>query len=107
MRLIVRLIISALVLPVLSFILPSFAMVGFGGALLAAVVITSLGYVVEAIMGKKVSPRRRGIVGFIVAALVIYGAQFFVTAMTVSIIGACIAASFIGIVDTLVPMEFV
>jgi len=39
LRLIVCFIISALVLLVLSFILPGFAVVGFGGALLAAVVI--------------------------------------------------------------------
>jgi len=80
-------------------------MVGFGTALLAAVVITILGYVVEAIIGKEISPQSRGVVGFIVAAIVIYGAQFFVTAMTVSILGAGIAASFIGIVDALVPTE--
>lgn len=105
MRLIVRFIISALVLLVLSFILPGFAVVGFGGALLAAVVIAILGYVVEAIMGKKISPQSRGIVGFIVAAIVIYVAQFFVNAMTVSVLAAALAAIVIGIVDAFVPTE--
>jgi putative membrane protein len=105
LRLIVRFIISALVLLVLSFILPGFAVVGFGGALLAAVVIAILGYIVEAVMGDKVSPQSRGIVGFIVAAIVIYVAQFFVPAMTVSIIGAALAAIVIGIVDAFVPTE--
>jgi putative membrane protein len=105
LRLIVRFIISALVLLVLSFILPGFAVVGFGGALLAAVVIAVLGYIVEAVMGEKVSPQSRGIVGFIVAAIVIYVAQFFVPAMTVSIIGAALAAIVIGIVDAFVPTE--
>jgi putative membrane protein len=105
LRLIVRFIISALVLLVLSFILPGFAVVGFGGALLAAVVIAILGYIVEAVMGDRVSPQSRGIVGFIVAAIVIYVAQFFVPAMTVSIIGAALAAIVIGIVDAFVPTE--
>ena len=105
LRLIVRFIISALVLLVLSFILPGFAVVGFGGALLAAVVIAILGYIVEAVTGDKVSPQSRGIVGFIVAAIVIYVAQFFVPAMTVSIIGAALAAIVIGIVDAFVPTE--
>lgn len=105
MRLIVRFIISALVLLVLSFILPGFAVVGFGGALLAAVVIAILGYVVEAIMGKKISPQSRGIVDFIVAAIVIYVAQFFVNAMTVSVLAAALAAIVIGIVDAFVPTE--
>jgi putative membrane protein len=105
LRLIVRFIVSALVLLVLSFILPGFAVVGFGGALLAAVVIALLGYIVEAVMGERISPQSRGIVGFIVSAIVIYVAQFFVPAMTVSILGAALAAIVIGIVDAFVPTE--
>ncbi len=105
LRLIVRFIVSALVLLVLSFILPGFAVVGFGGALLAALVIAILGYIAEALMGEKVSPQGRGIVGFIVSAIVIYVAQFFVPAMTVSILGAALAAIVIGIVDAFVPTE--
>jgi putative membrane protein len=105
LRLIVRFIVSALVLLVLSFILPGFAVVGFGGALLAAVVIAILGYIVEAVMGERISPQSRGIVGFIVSAIVIYVAQFFVPAMTVSILGAALAAIVIGIVDAFVPTE--
>jgi len=105
LRLIVRFIVSALVLLVLSFILPGFAVVGFGGALLAAVVIALLGYIVEAVMGDRISPQSRGIVGFIVSAIVIYVAQFFVPAMTVSILGAALAAIVIGIVDAFVPTE--
>ena len=105
LRLIVHFIVSALVLLVLSFILPGFAVVGFGGALLAAVVIALLGYIVEAVMGDRISPQSRGIVGFIVSAIVIYVAQFFVPAMTVSILGAALAAIVIGIVDAFVPTE--
>ena len=105
LRLIVRFIVSALVLMVLSFILPGFAVVGFGGALLAAVVIAVLGYIVEAVMGDRISPQSRGIVGFIVSVIVIYVAQFFVPAMTVSLLGAALAAIVIGIVDAFVPTE--
>ncbi len=103
--LIVRFIVSALVLLVLSFILPGFAVVGFGGALLAAVVIAVLGFIVERVMGDKISPQNRGIVGFVVSAIVIYAAQFFVPQMTVSIIGAALAAIVIGIIDAFVPTE--
>ena len=105
LRLIVRFIVSALVLLVLSFILPGFAVVGFGGALLAALVIAVLGYIVEALMGEKISPQNRGVVGFIVSAIVIYVAQFLVPAMTVSVLGAALAAIVIGIVDAFVPTE--
>ncbi len=101
--LIVRFVISAIVLLVVSFILPGFAIAGFGGALLAALVIALLSHFVTAIMGRKISPQRRGIVGFIMAAIIIYVAQFLVAAMTVSIIGAVLAAFIIGIADSFLP----
>ncbi len=103
--LIVRFIVSALVLMVISFVLPGFATMGFGGALLAAIVIAILGFIVESVLGKKVSPQNRGIVGFVTSAIVIYAAQFFVPQMNVSLIGAGLAALLIGIVDAFVPTE--
>lgn len=103
--LVIRFIVSAVVLLVVSFLLPGFAVLGFGGALLAAVVIAILGFIVESVMGKKVSPHNRGVIGFLTAAVVIYVAQFFVPQMTVSIIGAALAAVVIGLVDIFVPTE--
>ena len=70
--LIVRFIVSAIVLMLVSFLLPGFATLGFGAALAAAIVIAILGFIVESVFGKKISPHNRGIVGFVVAALVIY-----------------------------------
>ncbi|SHE31324.1 Uncharacterized membrane protein YvlD, DUF360 family [Caldanaerobius fijiensis DSM 17918] len=103
---IVRFIVSALVLLVISYLLPGFRVAGFWGALIAAVVIAVLGWVVESIFGDKISPQRRGIVGFLVAAVVIYASQFIVPgAISVSIWGALIASLVIGIVDAFVPTE--
>jgi putative membrane protein len=103
--LIVRFIVSAIVLMLVSFLLPGFATLGFGAALVAAVVIALLGFIVESIFGKKISPHNRGVVGFIVAAVVIYLAQFLVPGMSVTIIGAALAALVIGIIDVFVPTE--
>ncbi len=69
--LVVRFIVSAVVLLVVSFLLLGFAVLWFGGALLAAVVIAILGFIVESVMGKKVSPHNRGVIGFFTAAGVI------------------------------------
>ncbi|WP_026485592.1 phage holin family protein [Caldanaerobius polysaccharolyticus] len=103
---IVRFIVSALVLLVISYILPGFKVAGFWGALIAAVVISVLGWVVESIFGDKISPQRRGIVGFIVAAVVIYASQFIVPgSISVSLLGALIASLIIGVVDAFVPTE--
>jgi putative membrane protein len=103
--LIVRFIVSALVLMLVSFLLPGFATLGFGAAIIAAIVIAVLGFIAESIFGKKVSPQNRGIIGFVVSAAVIYLAQFIVPGMEVSIIGAALAALVIGVIDVFVPTE--
>lgn len=103
--LIVRFIVSALVLMLVSFILPGFATLTFGSALIAAVVIAVLGYVVESLFGRRISPQNRGVVGFITAAVVIYLTQFIVPAMQITILGALLAAIIIGVVDLFVPTE--
>lgn len=78
-------------------------MMTFFHALFAAVVIAVLGWVVESLLGKNVSPYGRGVVGFIVSAVTIWIAQFIVPGMEVSVIGALLAAFVIGIIDLFVP----
>lgn len=105
LRLIVRFIVSALVLMFVGFLIPGFGPVTFLNALLAAVVISVLGHIVEALFGKKISPQGRGLVGFLVSALVIYLSQFVVPDLNVTIVGALVAALVIGIIDLFVPTE--
>lgn len=102
-RIIMRFVVSALVLMVVSFLLPGFRAMGFLSALMAAVVIAVLGWVIESLLGRGVSPYGRGIVGFLVSAIVIYAAQFLVPGMAVSVFGALLAAFVIGIIDLFVP----
>ncbi|MFZ5649633.1 MAG: phage holin family protein [Bacillota bacterium] len=102
---IIRFVVSALVLIVVSWLSPGFAVKGgFVGALIAAAVIAVLGYIAEALLGEKISPRNRGLVGFITAAVVIYLAQFIIPGLlTVSFLGALISAFVIGLIDAVVP----
>ncbi|MBO8159924.1 phage holin family protein [Thermosyntropha sp.] len=103
---VVRFIVSALVLMLVSFLIPGISVNGFVGALIAALVIAGLGYVVEMILGEKISPRARGIVGFITAAVVIYLAQFIIpNFLSVSLLGSLISAFVIGIIDAFVPTQ--
>ncbi len=103
--LIIRFVVSALVLIVVSWLSPGFVVTGgFVGALIAAVVIAVLGYIAEALLGDRISPQSRGLVGFITAAVVIYLAQFVIPSMlSVSIVGALISAFIIGLIDAFVP----
>lgn len=104
-RHIIRFVVSAIVLLVLSWIVPGFAIEGFWPALLAAVVIAAIGWVIEALMGARVSPYSRGIVGFVVSAVVIYLTQYFVAEYQATILGSLIAAAIIGIIDAIVPIK--
>ena len=101
---IVRFVVSALVLLLVSFIVPGLRVNGFTGAIVAALVISLLGYAIEKVFGEKISRTGRGAVGFFTAAVVIYFSQFLVPGyITVSIIGALLASLVIGIVDSFVP----
>ncbi|MGI6662301.1 MAG: phage holin family protein [Bacillota bacterium] len=100
---IVRFIVSAIVLMVMGLVLPGFRLFGFVNALVAALVIAALGWAIEAILGERVSPQSRGLIGFIVAAIVIYVAQFLVPGMSVTILGALLASLVVGIIDAFVP----
>ncbi|MHB1125811.1 MAG: phage holin family protein [Bacillota bacterium] len=103
---IIRFIVSALVLMLVGFLLPGIRVAGFTGALIAALVIAALAWVVEALLGKRISPHGRGIVGFITAAVVIYVAQFIIPSfLSVNILGALLAALVIGVIDAFVPTE--
>ncbi|HHU50629.1 MAG TPA: phage holin family protein [Firmicutes bacterium] len=102
---VVRFIVSALVLMIVGFIVPGFRVGGFGGALLAAIVIAVLGYIAESLFGRNISPQGRGLVGFLTAAVVIYLTQFLVPSVEVSILGALLASLVIGVVDAFIPTE--
>lgn len=100
---IVRFMVSAIVLMLLGYVVPGFSHLTFWSALLAALVIALVGYLIETLFGKSVSPYGRGLVGFLVSAAVIYMAQLVVPGMHVTIIGALIAAFVIGLVDLFIP----
>ncbi|MGB4001401.1 MAG: phage holin family protein [Bacillota bacterium] len=102
-RHIVRFVVSALVLLFIGLIVPGFSTLSFWNALLAAVVIAGIGYLIEAAIGRNVSPFGRGVVGFLVSAAVIYVTQFIVPALRVTVLGALIAAFIIGLIDMFIP----
>lgn len=101
----IRFIVSAIVLMVVGFIVPQFTVGGFWSALFLALIIAVAGWLIEAIFNTRVTPFGRGIVGFITSAAVIWVAQFFVTDVSVTLIGAILAALAIGIIDLFIPVS--
>lgn len=98
-----RLIAVAIILGITSFFTPGFSIHGMWSFLVAAIVITALDYLVESFMGVDASLIGKGVKGFVIAAIIIYLAQFLVPNMHVSIIGALLAAIVIGILDAVLP----
>jgi len=103
LRWIGRCILVAIILAITSFVTPGFTIAGMWSYIVAAIVITGLDYLVELLMGVDASPFGKGISGFIIAALIIYLAQFIVPNMNVTILGAILAAIVIGILDVVFP----
>jgi putative membrane protein len=101
----VRFLVSALVLLFVSWLVPGFRIGGFWSAVFLAIVIAVASWIIEGIFGKRITPFGRGIVGFVVSALVIWGAQFIVTGVSTSMIGAVLAALVIGIIDLFIPVS--
>lgn len=100
---IVRFIVAAIVLMVVSYITPGFTRLSFWHALLAAVLIAAIGFGLEAIFGRNISPYARGGVGFVVSAVIFYLLQFIIPGLRVTVLGALIAAAIVGIIDMFVP----
>ncbi|MDR1774726.1 MAG: phage holin family protein [Clostridioides sp.] len=98
-----RFIMVAIILAITSFFTPGFSIVGMWSFLIAAVVISALDYFVESFMGVDASPFGKGLKGFVIAAIIIYLAQFLVPNMYVSFWGAILAAIVIGILDIIFP----
>ena len=100
---IVRFVVSALVLMVVGLFVPGFSRMTFGSALLAALVIAAMGWILEMLFGKRMTGFGRGLIGFVSSVVVIYLAQLFVPGMRVTLIGAILGALVIGLIDLFVP----
>ncbi len=101
----IRFVLSALVLVLTGILVPGFRVGGLGAAILAALVIALLGWAMQAIFGRRVSPQGRGLASFIVSAVIIYLTQFIVPGVQASLVGSLLAAFVIGIADAFIPTE--
>lgn len=104
---IIRFVVAAIVLMVTAWLTPGFSRMGFGTALVAALVIAAMNWIIQLVFKIDASPFGRGIVGFIVSAVIIYLTQFLVPGMSISIWGAIIASLIIGIIEAIIPTNVI
>jgi uncharacterized membrane protein YvlD (DUF360 family) len=100
---IVRLITGAIVLAITAALTPGFTIAGLWPLLLGSLVLAGLDYLCSTFLKLDASPYGKGIVGFILAAAVIYVTQFFVAGYAVTFWGALLGALIYGIVDAVIP----
>ena len=102
---IIRFITSAIVLGITAFFTPGFQIASFWTLIVASVVLAILDYLANAVIGTNVAPFGRGIIGFIVSAIVLYATQFFVSGYSISWISAIVGALIYGIVASIIPSK--
>lgn len=102
---IVRFIVSALVYMFVAFLVPGFQIAGFWSAIIAAIVVSLIGWAIEAMFGPRITNYGRGIVGFIVSAAILYVAQWVVPGIRITVFGALVASLIIGIIDLFIPLQ--
>jgi putative membrane protein len=101
---VIRFAVAALVLWVTSYLVAGFNIRGgIVTLLIAALVISAADFLVEKLFKMDASPFGNGIKGFLVSVVIIYFAQYFVTGMEVSLMGAVIGALVIGLIDAILP----
>lgn len=101
----IRLITSAVVLAITAFFTPGFTINNVWSLVIAAVVLTVLDYLIVKFTGLHSTPFGKGIVGFILSAVILYVTQYFVAGYSISWLSAIIGALIYGIVDYIMPGE--
>lgn len=95
---------SAVVLAITAFFTPGFSIRLLDMAI-AAVVLTVIDYLIVKFTGLHASSFGKGFVGFVLAAVTLYAAQFFIAGYTVSWMAAIIGALIYGVIDYFIPGE--
>ena len=104
-QVILRFVTSAVILAITAFFTPGFTINSIWTLALAAVVLTVIDFLLVKFTGLHASAFGKGFVGFILAAVVLYVTQYFVTGYSISWIAAIIGALIYGVVDYFIPEQ--
>ncbi|MEQ3346436.1 phage holin family protein [Peptoniphilus senegalensis] len=104
-KLLIKVLVSGLAILLTSALSIGIQTDGYTTAILAAVVIGVLDWVINKFTGVDASPFGRGAVGFIVAALILFITGRIVDGFNVTIIGSLVGAIVLGIVDSFLPAD--
>lgn len=98
-----RLVSAAIILAITAFFTPGFHINNIWSLAIAAVVLTSLDYLIVKFTGLHASPFGKGFVGFVLAVTILYVTQYFVAGYSISWMAAIVGALIYGIIDYFIP----
>lgn len=99
----IRWVVGAIVLAITAFLTPGFSISGIWSLILASLVLAGLDYLVSKVVGVNATPFGRGIIGFILAAAIIFITKYIVPGYDVTVLGAIIGALIYGVIDLIIP----
>lgn len=100
-----RFIVAAIILGVTAFFTPGFSINNIWSLAISAVVLTVMDYLIIKFTGLHAMAFGKGFVGFVLAVVVLYATQFFVSGYSISWMAAIIGALIYGVIDYIIPGE--
>lgn len=100
-----RFIVAAIILGITAFFTPGFSINNIWTLALSAIVLTVMDYLIIKFTGLHAMAFGKGFVGFVLAVVVLYATQFFVSGYTISWMAAIIGALIYGVIDYIMPGE--
>ena len=100
-----RFIVAAIILGITAFFTPGFSINNIWALAISAVVLTVMDYLIIKFTGLHAMAFGKGFVGFVLAVVILYATQFFVSGYSISWMAAIIGALIYGVIDYIMPGE--
>ena len=100
-----RFIVAAIILGITAFFTPGFSINNIWALAISAIVLTVMDYLIIKFTGLHAMAFGKGFVGFVLAVVVLYATQFFVSGYSISWMAAIIVALIYGVIDYIMPGE--
>lgn len=100
-----RFIVAAIILGITAFFTPGFSINNLWTLAISAIVLTVMDYLIIKFTGLHAMAFGKGFVGFVLAVVVLYATQFFVSGYSISWMAAIIGALIYGVIDYIMPGE--
>ena len=102
-QLVGRFIVAAIILGITAFFTPGFSINNLWSLAISAIVLTVMDYLIVKFTGLHAMAFGKGFVGFVLAVVVLYATQFFVSGYSISWMAAIIGALIYGVIDYIMP----